>query len=89
VSKKVRHVPDQLDGILFAERIAIAGVQAHAAETDRRNFQVAPSKFALLHCCPPRSVPSASEEPEVDLSSVIPTIGIARALATILSALVS
>src|SRR5580693_2248992 len=46
-----RRIPDQLDGILFAERMAIAGVEAHTAEADGRNLQVALSKLALLHCC--------------------------------------
>jgi hypothetical protein len=35
---------------------------AHAAEPDRRNFQVAVSKFALLHFLTPVSTrPSASD----------------------------
>ena len=39
--------PDQLDAVPAVERRTVAEAQAHAAEAERRHFQVA--EFALLH----------------------------------------
>ena len=43
-------VADELDRFGLAERPAVAEVEAHAAEADRRNFEAALSEFSLLHC---------------------------------------
>src|SRR5216684_9333604 len=42
--------PDQRDSRLLIDRRTVAKAQSHAAEPDGRDFQIAVSKFALLHC---------------------------------------
>ncbi len=41
---------NQVRGLLLVDCRAIASAQSHAAEPDSRDFQVAVSEFALLHC---------------------------------------
>src|SRR4051812_37443298 len=41
--------PNQGDQLLLVWRRAVGLAHAHAAEPDGRNFQIAVSKFALLH----------------------------------------
>src|SRR5439155_17504951 len=42
--------PDDRDHLLLVPGGTVATAHAHAAESDCRNFEVAFSKFALLHC---------------------------------------
>ena len=42
--------PDQRDPLLLLDGRAVAEAQAHAAEAERRHFQVALPELALLHC---------------------------------------
>ena len=42
--------PDQRDPVPLVRGRAVAEAQAHAAEAEGRDFQIALSEFALLHC---------------------------------------
>src|SRR5215469_2613360 len=45
---KLHRLADELDALLFAQGVAVAEVQAHAAEADRRHLKAA-SEYAFLH----------------------------------------
>jgi hypothetical protein len=45
----IHRLADQRDALLLGQRVTVAEVQPHAAEADGRDFQIAFSKFALLH----------------------------------------
>ena len=42
---------DEGDHLLLVGRRAVAEAHPHAAEAESRDFQIAFSEFALLHCC--------------------------------------
>ena len=41
--------PDQFDGVGVAQRVAVAEIEPHAAEADRRDFEAALAQNACLH----------------------------------------
>jgi hypothetical protein len=45
----IHGLADERDGLIFAQGMAVAEVQAHAAEADGRDFQVAFTELAFLH----------------------------------------
>src|SRR5229473_2538118 len=42
--------PNQGDHLLLVCRRTVAKAHSHAAEADRRDFEIAPSERSLLHC---------------------------------------
>ena len=41
---------DERDAVLLPQRMAVAEVEAHAAEADGRDFEAGFAKYALFHC---------------------------------------
>src|SRR6185437_16952976 len=46
---------DQRDTLFIGERVAVSGIQTHAAETYFRDFETVGSQLPRLHCIPRHS----------------------------------